>query len=189
MEYKLSRWERTFGNQERAEQYAQAAERRRRAAEELCWDDEAGFYFDHCWSKGQRTETWSLAAVVPLFCRMATEEQAAAVADHLEERFLHSGGLVTTLTESGEQWDSPNGWAPLHWMAAVDLYQYGHERLAEIIAGRWLDLNRAVFDRNGLMLEKYDVTGGSGVGGGEYPLQFGFGWTNGVALALPALFY
>ncbi|WP_336363542.1 alpha,alpha-trehalase TreF [Halalkalicoccus salilacus] len=190
MENKLSRWERTFGNRERAERYAQAAERRRRAVEELCWDDEAGFYFDHCWSEGRRTETWSLAAVVPLFCRMATEEQAAAVADHLEERFLHPGGLVTTLTESGEQWDFPNGWAPLHWMAAVGLYQYGHERLAETIAGRWLDLNRAVFDRNGLMLEKYDVTGGSGVGGGgEYPLQFGFGWTNGVVLALPALFY
>ena len=190
MEVKLSRWERTFGNPKRAERYARTAKRRRRAVEELCWDDDAGFYFDYCWTEGQRTETWSLAAVVPLFCGLATEEQAAAVASHLEEQFLHPGGLVTTLTVSGEQWDSPNGWAPLHWMAAVGLYQYGHERLAETVAGRWLDLNRAVFDRNGLMLEKYDVTGGSGAGGGgEYPLQFGFGWTNGVALALPALFY
>ncbi|KYH23922.1 periplasmic trehalase [Halalkalicoccus paucihalophilus] len=190
MENKLSRWERTFGNQEHAEKYARTAERRRQAVDELCWDDEAGFYFDYSWSKKCRTETWSLAAVVPLFCRMATEEQAAKVAAHLKERFLHSGGLVTTLTESGEQWDAPNGWAPLHWMASVGLHQYGHERLAEMVAGRWLDLNREVFDRNGLMLEKYDVTDGSGRGsGGEYPLQYGFGWTNGVALALPALFY
>lgn len=40
------------------------------------------------------------------------------------------------------------------------------------------------------MLEEYDVTGGHGKGyGGEYPVQYGFGWTNGVALALPSLFY
>jgi alpha,alpha-trehalase len=35
------------------------------------------------------------------------------------------------------------------------------------------------------MIEKYDVVNESGVGGGgEYPLQDGFGWTNGVAAAL-----
>ena len=190
LERKLSRWERACGDPERADRYARAAKTRRDAVEALCWDDAAGFYFDYCWSEGRRTDTWSLAAVVPLFCGLATDERAATVATNLEERFLHPGGLVTTLTESGEQWDAPNGWAPLHWMAAVGLRQYGHDRLAEVIAGRWLDLNRDVFDRNGLMLEKYDVTGGTGAGGGgEYPLQFGFGWTNGVAQALPALFY
>jgi alpha,alpha-trehalase len=190
MEEKLSRWERTAGNPDQAERYARVAHERRQAIDTYCWDDEAGFYFDYCWTEGHQTDSWSLAAVVPLFCGLATDQQAAAVAAHLEEQFLHSGGLVTTLTESGEQWDYPNGWAPLHWMAAVGLRQYGYDELAETIAGRWLDLNRDVFDRTGLMLEKYDVTGGSDTGGGgEYPLQFGFGWTNGVALALPSLFY
>lgn len=190
MESKLSRWERAYGNSERADRYAGAAERRRAAVDTHCWDEEASFYFDYCWSEDTRTDTWSLAAVVPLFCGMATDHQAAAVAAHLHEHFLHPGGLVTTLRRSGEQWDYPNGWAPLHWMAAVGLRQYGYDRLAEVVAGRWLDLNRDVFDREGLMLEKYDVTGDTGAGGGgEYPLQFGFGWTNGVALALPALFY
>ncbi len=190
MESKLARWERTFGSSENARRYARAARERRRAVDRYCWDEEAGFYFDHCWTEGERTDAWSLAAVVPLFCGMASEEQASAVAATLEERFLHPGGLVTTLTESGEQWDYPNGWAPLHWMAVIGLRRYGHDALAERIAGRWLDCNRQVFDRTGLMLEKYDVTGGSGVGGGgEYPLQYGFGWTNGVALALPATFH
>ncbi|AGB36517.1 alpha,alpha-trehalase TreF [Natronococcus occultus] len=190
LEHNLSRWERARGNLGEADRYARAARRRQQAIDASCWDAEAGFYFDYCWTEERRTDSWSLAAAVPLFCGLATEDQAAAVAAHLEERFLHPGGLVTTLTESGEQWDSPNGWAPLHWMTVVGLRQYGHDELAETIAGRWLDLNRDVFDRSGLMLEKYDVAGGSGVGGGgEYPLQFGFGWTNGVALALPALFY
>nr|WP_303650371.1 trehalase family glycosidase [Halalkalicoccus sp. NIPERK01] len=136
LESELSQWERAVENQKRAQQYTQAGEKRQRAVEELCWDDKAGFYFDYCWSEGQRTKTWSLAAVAPLFCGMATEDQAAAIATRLEERFLHPGGLATTLAESGEQWDYPNGWVPLHWMAVVGLYRYGHDRLAEIIAGR-----------------------------------------------------
>ncbi|WP_331235167.1 alpha,alpha-trehalase TreF [Natronorarus salvus] len=190
LESKLARWSRAFGNREEARRYARAAAERRRAVDRYCWDEESGFYFDYCWSGDHPTDTWSLAAVAPLFCGMASEEQAAAVATHLDERFLHPGGLVTTLTESDEQWDYPNGWAPLHWLAVIGLRRYGHDALAELVAGRWLDCNRTVFDRTGLMLEKYDVTGGSGVGGGgEYPLQFGFGWTNGVALALPAIFY
>jgi alpha,alpha-trehalase len=37
------------------------------------------------------------------------------------------------------------------------------------------------------MMEKYDVVDtNKKAGGGEYPTQDGFGWTNGVALALCA---
>ena len=35
----------------------------------------------------------------------------------------------------------------------------------------------------GKLLEKYDVTTLRPGGGGEYPLQDGFGWTNGVMIA------
>ena len=35
------------------------------------------------------------------------------------------------------------------------------------------------------LVEKYDVsTTGTGGGGGEYPLQDGFGWSNGVTLMM-----
>ncbi|MCL7418113.1 MAG: trehalase [Halalkalicoccus sp.] len=190
MERSLAGWHQQAGDDERAAGFHERATRRRALVDRYCWDPEEDFYFDHAWTAGERTDSWTLAAAVPLFTGMASEAQAAAVAETLEERFLEQGGLVTTLTESGEQWDSPNGWAPLQWMAVVGLAGYGYERLAIRIAGRWLDLNRTVFERTGQMLEKYDVTGGSGVGGGgEYPLQYGFGWTNGVALALPNLFY
>jgi alpha,alpha-trehalase len=46
-------------------------------------------------------------------------------------------------------------------------------------------VNEKVFREKGKMIEKYDVVGDSGEGGGgEYPLQDGFGWTNGVAAVL-----
>ncbi|MFC6905262.1 alpha,alpha-trehalase TreF [Halalkalicoccus tibetensis] len=190
MERSLAGWHERAGDDERAADYRRRADERRALVDEHCWSSEEGFYFDHAWAENDRTDAWTLAGTVPLFTGMASEEQAAAVAEVVEERFLHPGGLVTTLTESGEQWDFPNGWAPLQWMAVVGLAGYGHQKLATQIAGRWLDLNRSVFDEAGQMLEKYDVTGGSGEGlGGEYPLQYGFGWTNGVALALPELLY
>jgi alpha,alpha-trehalase len=41
------------------------------------------------------------------------------------------------------------------------------------------------YDREKKLVEKYDVSStGTGGGGGEYPLQDGFGWTNGVTLKM-----
>ncbi|WP_258873641.1 trehalase family glycosidase, partial [Klebsiella pneumoniae] len=41
------------------------------------------------------------------------------------------------------------------------------------------------YDSKQKLVEKYDVSStGTGGGGGEYPLQDGFGWTNGVTLKM-----
>ncbi len=185
VERKLARWLAATGESERAERYREAAARRRDAIDEYCWDPDAAFYFDYCWTDGERTDVRSLAAVAPLFFGCCSDAQAAAVADALAKQFLADGGLVTTLRETGEQWDSPNGWAPLHWFAIHGLRRYGHDDLADEIADRWLSLNRAVFERSGKLVEKYNVVDTDLVGGGgEYPLQDGFGWTNAVAVAL-----
>ncbi|MDX1544484.1 MAG: trehalase family glycosidase, partial [Christiangramia sp.] len=49
------------------------------------------------------------------------------------------------------------------------------------ITSRWLELNKDVYQRTYKMLEKYNVEDLSKEsGGGEYPTQDGFGWTNGV---------
>ncbi|WP_225336355.1 alpha,alpha-trehalase TreF [Halomicrobium urmianum] len=185
VERKLARWLAATGEDDRAERFREAARRRRTAIDEYCWDPDAAFYFDYRWTDGERTDVRSLAAVAPLFFGCCSDAQAAAVADALAEQFLADGGLVTTLRETGEQWDSPNGWAPLHWFAVRGLRRYGHDDLADEIADRWLSLNRAVFDRSGKLVEKYNVVDTDLVGGGgEYPLQDGFGWTNAVAAAL-----
>jgi len=44
------------------------------------------------------------------------------------------------------------------------------------------------YERTGKLVEKYDVTGDAAAGGGEYPLQDGFGWTNGVLRRLLAVY-
>lgn len=181
METKLGEW--TEGDE--SERFLKRAEQRKEQFNELFWDDEEGYYFDYNYKKENRTECWSLVGVYPLFLNMASGNQAARVAGVLEDQFLEDGGLVSTLHETGQQWDAPNGWAPLQWMGVVGLRNYGYDELAEKIARRWIDLNRNVYDRTGKMMEKYNVCDLTlEGGGGEYPLQDGFGWTNGVVTAL-----
>jgi alpha,alpha-trehalase len=127
----------------------------------------------------------SLAGLVTLFVGIASPEQAAGVAKKVETEFLCDGGVVTTLNNTGQQWDAPNGWAPLQWMTIRGLENYGFDRLAKEIATRWIRLNNGVFHRTGKLMEKYNVVNTHlEAGGGEYPGQDGFGWTNGVLLAL-----
>lgn len=170
-----------------AKRFQAAAERRAATIIKYCWNEKEQFFVDYNFRKGKPSDRLTLAAVFPLYAKIATTKQAAAVAARLERDFLKQGGLLTTLHETGQQWDAPNGWAPLHWMAIEGLRQYGYFSLADEIKRRWLATNERVFRDHGKMIEKYDVVNDSGIGGGgEYPLQDGFGWSNGVMAALLA---
>jgi alpha,alpha-trehalase len=97
--------------------------------------------------------------------------------------------VVTTLKETNQQWDAPNGWAPLQWLTIQGLRNYGYDNLARNIALRWISLNVKVFKETGKLMEKYDVVHiRKPTGGGEYKGQDGFGWTNGVLLKLIRLY-
>jgi len=164
--------------------YKLYGERRIRAINAYCWSDQQQFFVDYNFHKNEPTGRLSLAAVYPLFAGIATDEQAGAVAARLESDFLKAGGLVTTLVDNGQQWDAPNGWAPLHWIAIEGLRKYGYHDLASDIKQRWMATNLSIFHKEHKFVEKYNVEE-SGMGsGGEYPLQDGFGWTNGVFSAL-----
>lgn len=165
--------------------YRQAAENRKNALLKYCWDPAEGFFADYDYVLDAFTGIPSLAAVFPLFFKIASPEQAKQVADRIEEQFLQAGGLATTLENTGQQWDFPNGWAPLQWVAIQGLRHYGFHDLANTIGERWINLNEKVYRNTGKMLEKYNVADmGLEAGGGEYPVQDGFGWTNGVYLVV-----
>jgi alpha,alpha-trehalase len=168
--------------------FAAAAEQRRRALLAAAWDSAGTYFYDVRWRTGERVaDRPALAAAALLYFGLASPEQGRAVAARLEREFLRSGGFVTTLVASGQQWDAPNGWPPLQWLAIEGVRRYGRGDLADVARGRWLALNRRTYSSTGKMMEKYDVVDLTRrAGGGEYPTQDGFGWTNGVALALTA---
>ncbi len=176
------------GDAEVARRFSQAAEERRQALLAIAYDSASEFFYDVRWNSGERvTDRPTLAAAAPLYFGLATPEQGRAVAARLERDFLKPGGFVTTLIASGQQWDAPNGWPPLEWLTIEGVRRYGRADLAVEARDRWLALNRRTYRSTGKMTEKYDVVDlQRRAGGGEYPTQDGFGWTNGVALALAA---
>ncbi|WP_443946136.1 alpha,alpha-trehalase TreF [Pedobacter sp. AW1-32] len=173
------------GETNNATLYNTKAEKRKAAILKYCWNSEQKFFTDYNWKTKKLSTQQTLAAVAPLFFGIATKTQAAAVAQKLKSSFLKGGGLITTLVKSGQQWDNPNAWAPLQWMSIAGLQKYGYNALSNDVATRWMKLNTRVFEQTGKMMEKYDVTQSNELGGGgEYPLQDGFGWTNGVMFKL-----
>ena len=176
----------TLSNEpELVKRFSNKIAKRQNAVQQYFYNEALGFYFDYHTGEQQQSRQFTLAAVYPLFFELADKEQAAGVAKNIEEKFLQQGGLRTTLNNTGQQWDAPNGWAPLQWMAYKGLKNYGHLQLAATIRQRWMDENEKVYNETGKMMEKYNVSDTAAkAGGGEYPNQDGFGWTNGVYLRL-----
>jgi alpha,alpha-trehalase len=146
-----------------------------------------GWFMDYHAGRDKKGKEFTLAGMFPLFLKIATKEQAARSVDFLRKNFLKPGGVVTTLRTTGQQWDAPNGWAPLQWITIIGLENYGYRDLAKEIARRWIKLNNDAFLKTGKLMEKYNVVNTKAeAGGGEYLGQDGFGWTNGVLLALIA---
>jgi alpha,alpha-trehalase len=176
------------GNRQQAEVFRAKARDRAQAILKYCWDEREKFFADYDFVAGASTDRPSLAATYPLYFEIATDQQAKRVARRLRKDFLEDGGLLTTLLPSGQQWDAPNGWAPLQWMAYTGLKNYGSDQLADEIAEKWISNNVRVFENTGKMVEKYNVSDISlEAGGGEYPVQDGFGWSNGVLLKFTEL--
>lgn len=168
--------------------YAARAASRADAIRRLMWNSRQSLYTDYLWRTGRQSPAFSAATVYPLYFGIATTAQAHAMATSLRRRFLRPGGLATTELATGQQWDRPNGWAPLQYLAIEGLKRYGENDLARAIAERWIHTVMRSYAVDGVLVEKYDVetAGKRRAGGGEYALQAGFGWTNGVLERLMA---
>jgi alpha,alpha-trehalase len=177
------------GDKPCALEFERRAAARRNSVDRYLWDASQGAYLDYRWTRQSRMPLVSAATLYPLFASLASTPQAAAVAKTAARELLKAGGIVTTTLETAQQWDSPNGWAPLQWIAISGLRNYGQTQLAAAIACRWMANVNDVYRHSGKLVEKYNVvTAGRSGGGGEYPLQDGFGWTNGVMRKLIALY-
>lgn len=164
------------------------AETRKAAITRYLWNEKAGAFTDYDWRKKQLNSQVTAATVYPLYFNVASKAQGKTIAAIVRATLLQPHGLATTTVQTEEQWDSPNGWAPLQWLAIKGLSNYGEQQLAATIAQRWVGKNLQVFKATGKLVEKYDVASDAAGGGGEYPLQDGFGWTNGVLRRLLVMY-
>ena len=170
-------------DKKKLDKYFTLMSHRERAIKKYFFNREKGFYFDYDFIEKKQTDVYSLAGVFPLFFNIARQLQVRKIVKVIESKFLKEGGLITTLNTTKQQWDAPNGWAPLQFIAYKGLIKYGFFNLANTIKSRWMQTNEKVYAETGKMTEKYNVESPNiNAGGGEYPNQDGFGWTNGVYL-------
>ncbi|HEU4779303.1 MAG TPA: alpha,alpha-trehalase TreA [Steroidobacteraceae bacterium] len=180
LEVALSRAFLAAGADIAARKYRAIADERARAIRRIFWNEERHIFTDYLWKERKLSDAVTAAGTYPLFFDIATRDDAAQVARTVRMKLLRPEGIVPTALVSGQQWDAPNGWPPLQWIAVEGLRRSGEGDLAAAIARGWIRENVDGFRRTGKLVEKYDVTGSDTARGGEYPTQDGFGWTNGV---------
>ncbi|XP_008202561.1 trehalase isoform X3 [Nasonia vitripennis] len=190
----LAQYNRHFGNVSNAERYERRAREWQRAVTAVLWHDEVGAWLDYDILNDLKRDYFYPTNILPLWtgCYEAArrEEHVSKALKYLEKSqiMMNLGGIPTTLEHSGEQWDYPNAWPPLQYFVIMSLDSTNDpwaQRLAYEMSQRWVRSNYKAFNETNSMFEKYDATvsGGYG-GGGEYEVQLGFGWSNGLILDL-----
>ena len=173
------------GNAEESLAMREARTRRRSAMQVFLWNDETNWFEDYNWVENKHTGRLSLAGMYPFYFNVASEDMSSNAFNVLRSTFVADGGVRSTPATTGQQWDAPNGWPPLQYITIKGLEKFKEKELSQEIKKRWLANNERVFENVNKMVEKYNVEDLSLLaGGGEYPVQDGFGWSNGVYLAL-----
>ena len=185
LELTISKCHLLKGENVESSDFKKLANQRKKAINKVFWNDSEGCYLDFNNKKNTQTPIVSAATTYPLFFKIADPHHADSIALKIKNELLKPGGVRCTTIKSGQQWDAPNGWVPIQYIAVKGLISYDQINLALNIAKKWTSLNESIFKSTGKMLEKYNVEDlDLHAGGGEYPVQDGFGWTNGVYLAL-----
>jgi len=188
MELDMAQIQKILGYPEFGQQWLDRAAHRQELINRWLWCESRGLYLDYNFRTEQHRDYIYATTFYPLWVGLASPEQAAALVKNLPE-LEAAGGLLTSASVTGNQWDAPFGWAPLNLMAVEGLLRYGYEKEAKRLAAKFVDLIVQEFEKNGTIVEKYDVIKRSArvsdeIFFGYSSNEVGFGWTNGVFLKL-----
>ncbi|KAH9317208.1 hypothetical protein KI387_018977, partial [Taxus chinensis] len=212
MELNIAFFAKNLGENSIAKTFTQASTARHLAIDAILWNNDMGQWLDYwldqykCesiqinhqlsedvyfWDATNQNKNIFASNFFPLWIE-AFHSDAGRV-EKVIQKFQTSGllraaGISTSLLNTGEQWDFPNGWAPAQHIIIEGIVKHSSKEgksLAVDIARRWIRTNYAAYKSTGQMHEKYDIEACGKIGnGGEYTPQTGFGWSNGVVLAL-----
>jgi alpha,alpha-trehalase len=179
-----------LGRRAQSKVWSARAEERHALVDRYLWNEEQGLYFDYDFATERHSDYEFATTFYPLWAGLASPDQARRVAANLY-RFEAPGGLLTSTTISGSQWDAPYGWAPLQLIAAQGLRRYGYADAADRLSARFLQLVTKDFEEHGTIVEKYDVVQrrsdvAAGLRFGYSSNEVGFGWTNAAFVELLA---
>ncbi|XP_053307913.1 trehalase [Spea bombifrons] len=195
VENTLAKFYNELGMGDKALKFQSAVRQRREAVNSVLWDADAGVWLDYNIDGQTHNREFYPSNLSPIWASCYTDNnQVDRAVAYLEksEALKYRNGLPTSLSNSGQQWDFPNAWPPLQHMVIEGLEQSSSTKAKEIafsLAQKWVQTNYEAYKQYNAMFEKYDVEdGGKPGGGGEYEVQLGFGWSNGVILQLLDLY-
>ncbi|VDO20238.1 unnamed protein product [Brugia timori] len=201
------------GNPSKSKMFRDKREILRQAMLQIFYNNTEGAWFDYNLRTKSHNSNFYPSIVVPLFgecyqpLNLARPQQ---IVNYLNAQFFYRmvmltlqktgvynypGGIPASLIENTkQQWDFPNGWSPANHMIIEGMRKSSNpvvQEQAYRLARKWILGNFKVFRETGYMWEKYDVNGtvSQPGGGGEYFVQDGFGWSNGVILDLLTTYY
>nr|XP_008019282.2 trehalase [Chlorocebus sabaeus] len=187
----MSKFYSRLGNDSQATKYRTLRAQRLAALNAVLWDEETGAWFDYDLENKKKNQEFYPSNLTPLWAGCFSDPGVADKAlKYLEDNRIltYQYGIPTSLQKTGQQWDFPNAWAPLQDLVIRGLAKAPLPRAQEVafqLAQNWIRTNFDVYSQKSAMYEKYDISnGGQPGGGGEYEVQEGFGWTNGVVLML-----
>lgn len=188
-------------NEEKQKYWSNLANELNNTINTLFWNAADGIWYDFDTTLQQQRPEFSPANFAPLWVKAYNTKPKAAA--HLIEKVIFYlkregipnflGGIPSTTTRTGEQWDFPNAWPCLQSIVVEGLENSGvpiGQHWAREFAERWVRSNMYGYNESGQMFEKYDSEFPGHYGsGGEYRVQTGFGWTNGVVLRFIQKYY
>jgi alpha,alpha-trehalase len=175
-----------LGRKKEAADWRKRADDRKERIQTYLWDAKRGLYFDYDFEKQLQSSYEYVTTFLPMWTGIATPEQARAIMRNLGV-FERPGGLAMSPYESGGQWDFPYAWAPNQLLADEGIRRYGFKDDADRVSYEFLSTVAENFRRDGTIREKYNAVTRSSetqVTAGYHMNIVGFGWTNGVFLAL-----
>ncbi|XP_044253283.1 trehalase-like [Tribolium madens] len=184
----MSNFYKTLDNDEKANFWSEQTQTLKTAIKEVFYDEDDGVWYDYDSKLSQKRKYFYPSNLTPLWARANHQIDPKKIIKYLEQVLDYEGGIPASLIKSGQQWDFPGAWPPLQEIVINSLYRTGDDEannLAKELAQKWIKSNMEAYNEYGAMFEKYDAEqAGKPGGGGEYEVQEGFGWTNGVALML-----
>lgn len=152
---------------------------------ELCRQylkNEDGLFMDYNFKEREQTSIFSVASFYPLFCGMATAEEAESARKALWRLETDYGVLTCEKNDANAnyQWDYPNGWAPMQLVVIQGLLRYGYKQDALRIARKFVALLERCFEETNHLWEKYNIVEGNVNVQNEYEMPPMLGWTFGV---------
>ena len=178
-----------LGNGQDAAHWDRRSQARAAAIQRYLWRPKDGVFADFDFVHARTSSYAYITSFYPLWAGYPTRDQATKMEAKLN-LFERPGGLSTSNTNTGLQWDEPFGWAPTNWIVVAGLEAFGFRADAARIAQHFDATVDAGFAADNTIREKYNVVAGNSnvqVSAGYTTNEIGFGWTNSIYLKMRAI--